>query len=174
MQGDLNVLLPYRNQALCSALTLARPYESDPLMKALSGLTPLTGGLAAAIVRGEAAKEAWVADGSVVSDQALADAWQVQPAFIGQAAQRGELCELLIGGQAYYPAVFMHLDPLVVAKVSLQLNALGASEQFIFWQRKHGALGGRTAPEALTDEPQQLAPVMKLAQQLTAHSGRSC
>jgi hypothetical protein len=133
-------------------------------MKALPRHAPLTGGLAGAIARGETAKEAWVADGSVVSDQALADAWQVQPAAIGQA-QRGALCELHIGGQKYYPAVFMHLDQAVVAKVSLQLNSLGASEQFIFWQRKHGALGGRTVLEALTGEPPQFATVMNLAQQ---------
>ena len=166
MRVELNALLAYRDQAPCSALTHARTYEPDPLMKALPGLAPLTGGLAGAIARGEAAREAWVADGSVVSDQALADAWQVQPASIGQAAQRCELCELYIGGQKYYPAVFMHLDPAVVAKVSLQLNALGASEQFIFWHRKHGALGGRTVLEALTGEPPQLATVMKLARQM--------
>lgn len=128
------------------------------------------GGLVAALTRGEAAKDNWVIDGEVVTPQALAEAWQISSAALASATERSEVCAVVIRGQAYHPVEFLRLARDDVVAICKQLNVMDASEQLIFWKRKHGALGCKTASEMLSGEPQQKARVAELAHQLVAQA----
>lgn len=80
---------------------------------------------------------------------------------------RGELFELEVGGQRWVPSVFLELSLDVVAQVNRALAEAGtdAAGAFVFWQRKHGALGGRAISELLVHEGPlaQLPPILNLA-----------
>lgn len=103
-------------------------------------------GLEGAKARGAAAKEAWVRDGLLVSREVAAQRWGVSLEEIAAMFERGELFELEADGKMWVPAVFLELPRDVVAEVNRALAGAGAdpSASFVFWQRKHGALRGRT------------------------------
>lgn len=108
-------------------------------------------GLAAANLRGEAAKVEWVRSGEVVSAKELAEAWGLTPQALGPAAKRGEVFAVTVKNQRYYPREFLHLERDEVGTVCKRLEGMDPSEQLIFWKRKHGALGGKTVYEALSN-----------------------
>lgn len=115
--------------------------EAGPRAKQL---VPTTGGLASAQACGEAAKVDWVRSGEVVTAKTLSDAWGLTPQALGFAARRGELFAVRVRNQRYYPSEFLKLDQNDVGTVCKELVGMDASEQLIFWKRKHGALGGKT------------------------------
>jgi hypothetical protein len=120
-------------------------------------------GLQEATARGEAAKLEWIRSGLVVPAAQLAQAWGLTPQALGPAAERGELVSIKIKGKRYYPTPFTELDRESVLTITRLLSPLPASEQFIFWMRPHGALGGQTAAQCLAANPAQLARVCQLA-----------
>lgn len=138
---------------------------------AAAASAPARAGLAAAVVRGEAARVEWVRSKEVVPAKELADAWGLTPQALGPAAKRGEVFAVTVKNQRYYPREFTQLDRDDVGAVCKQLEGMDSSEQLVFWKRKHGALSGKTVYEALSSgrrgQP-QLAKVVQLAQSYAA------
>lgn len=134
-------------------------------------MAPASSGLASAQSRGEAAKADWVRSGEVVSAKTLSEAWGLTPQALGPAAKRGEVFAVVVSNQRYYPIEFLKLDRNDVGTVCKQLVGMDASEQLIFWKRKHGALGGKTVFEVARSRRNgpQILKVVALAQALTAH-----
>lgn len=106
-------------------------------------------GLAAALLRGEAARVQWVRDGLVVRAQQLAQAWQIPWQALPPAVARGEIFSATIGSHNCYPQGFLSLDRQTVTSICLALSGLSPSEKFIFWTRRHGSLAGRCVHEAV-------------------------
>lgn len=109
----------------------------------------VTGGLAGAAARGEAARVQWVKDGLVVPGEQLAQAWGLTRQALAPASERGEVFSVKVGNRLYYPQSFLVLDRETVATVCRALGGLGASEKLVFWLRDHGALAGNSAVAAL-------------------------
>lgn len=80
---------------------------------------------------------------------AFGTSWSRTRQALEQACDRGELFSLKIGNKRWYPASFMDLAVEDVKAVCLLLRRVDPVSQFIFWERKHGALAGQTLPEAL-------------------------
>jgi hypothetical protein len=114
------------------------------------------------VERGEALRAAWVKDGLLVSSATLSRHWHRTRQALDQACTRGELFFVKVGKNKYYPAAFVELDADAVKQVNLALKGDDGTAKFIFWSRKHGALGNRTVLEALGEG--RLARVVELAQ----------
>ena len=97
----------------------------------------------------EAAKAAWVKEGRLIGSNELGAAWGRTRQSLERARDRGELFNVKIANRRWYPAVFDKLDAEQVKAVCQVLSTLDPVDQFIFWERKHGSLGGRTLPEVL-------------------------
>jgi hypothetical protein len=123
---------------------------------------PVSGGLAGATARGEAARVQWVKDGLVVPGEQLAQAWGLTRQALAAAANRGEVFAVKIGNRLYYPQAFLALYRETVAAVCRALGDLDASEKLMFWLREHGALGGKGVAAAL-DSGVAVAKVERLA-----------
>lgn len=108
-------------------------------------------GLAGAIARGRAAREAWVRDGVLVSREQFAERWGVSVEELTQMVAKGELFELEVLGQMWLPAVLLEAPREAVAEVNRALaeESVDAATAFVFWHRSHPALGGRTVTQAL-------------------------
>ncbi len=117
-----------------------------------------TGGLAAAVRRGEAARVQWVTDGLVMAGEDLAAVWGLTRQALVAAAQRNTLVAVKINNRLYYPRAFEGLNRDDIAVVCRALGAISASEKMMFWLRNHGSLAGKSAPEALNAG----VPVQKL------------
>lgn len=110
-------------------------------------------GLAGAIARGRAAREAWVRDGVLVSREQFAERWGISVEELAQMVAKGELFELEVNGQMWLPVVFLEVPREAVAEVNRALAETGmqAEVAFVFWHRTHGALGGRTIAASLNE-----------------------
>jgi len=122
-------------------------------------------GLEGAIARGLAAKEAWVRDGLLVSREVLAQRWGVAVEEVAGMVARGELFELEVDLKPWVPAVFLGMPREAVVKVNLALAEAGvdSATAFVFWHRKHGALGGQTLLD-VTRSQEGLGKVLRLAE----------
>lgn len=97
----------------------------------------------------EAAKRGWIDDGRLVGSAQLSAAWGRTRQALDQAVERGELFCLRVGNRRFYLAVFKELAPEAVGAVSKALRGVDPVSQFLFWQRPHGALQGRTISEVV-------------------------
>ena len=97
----------------------------------------------------ERVKAGWIQGGLLVGSVAFGLSWSRTRQALEQACDRGELFSLKIGNKRWYPASFMDLAVDDVKAVCLLLRRVDPVSQFIFWERKHGALAGQTLPEAL-------------------------
>lgn len=140
----------------------------------MSRKTPGTkeSGLRAAITRGATAKAQWVESGEVVPASALAARWQVTASSIGASARRGGLTSVVISRRRYFPSAFLELEPESAGAVSRALSPLPPQTALVFWKRPHGALGGKTAAEALRIEA-GLDRVLGLAQSWSGEAAAS-
>ena len=123
----------------------------------------LTASASAAVTSGEAARLEWVTSGEVVPAKKLAGAWGLTPQALGPAAKRGQLFAVVIKGLRYYPKEFLKLERDDVAAVCKQLEPLEPSQKLFFWKQQHGALGGRTAAEVLSDR-EDGRPLLRVVQ----------
>lgn len=144
------------------------PADSDEVHRVGEAEQAAAGGLVGAQARGELAKDAWVRDAEVVSADILSQAWGTTPMALAQAAARGELCEVLVRGQWYYPAEFLQIASGEVATINSQIRTMDSSAQFVFWKRKHGGLGGKTVLEALSSDRSPIANVIAVAKAVVA------
>lgn len=113
-------------------------------------------GLAGAIARGKKAREGWVRDGLLVSREQFAERWDCSAEELAQMVAKGGLFELEVQGQMWLPAVFLEVSRETVVEVNRALTEAGmdAAAAFMFWHRRHGALGGKAVAEALRYEGQ--------------------
>lgn len=145
-------------------LTVQRTAEKETLASA-------TGGLAAAVARGEAAKVEWVNSGEVVPAKKLASQWGLTPQALGPATKRGEIFAIVVKRERFYPGEFLTLDRDAISVVSKALGSLSPAEKLIFWKRRHGDLGGKTVPEVLTAGQLERAAQLAQAWAAEAHAG---
>lgn len=94
-------------------------------------------------------KAGWIRDRLLVGSTELEAAWMKTDEGLRGMCDRGELFSLEIESSCWYPAAFKTLDAGDVASVCRCLQGLDSASMFIFWHRKHGALGGQTLHEAL-------------------------
>jgi hypothetical protein len=157
----------YRHHALADAMALRSAHEPAETIAAEFG------GLAGAISRGEQAKREWVRNGEVVPIEGLVQAWGLTVDAIDQAERDGELFSVSIGGHRYVPSEFMRLSRADVSAVCRELHPwLTAVEELFFFRKKHGALGGKTAFEAIESDKDgsQVIALVNLARAATAQN----
>ena len=131
------------------------------------------GGYAAAVTRGAAVREQWFTSGELVPARALADRWGLTVRELGATVKRGELLALVRGRRRYHPSEFLALERAAVVDICRALSSLPAETQFIFWKRRHGALGGGTVTDFLGGTgsgDQQVRRVVGLAQAWAAEA----
>ena len=97
----------------------------------------------------ECVKASWIQDGLLVGSVAFGLSWSRTRRALEQACGRGELFSLKIGNKRWYPASPMDVSVEDVKVVCVLLRGVDPVSQFIFWERKHGALAGQTLPQAL-------------------------
>lgn len=130
-------------------------------------------GLEGAKARSREVKKDWVRDGRLVSRKALAQRWGLAVGEIADMVGRGELFELKVSGQMWVPAVFLEVPREAVVEVNRALVEAGvdAATAFVFWHRKHGALGGTTVLD-VTRSHESLDEVRKSLASLAVSWGR--
>lgn len=121
--------------------------------------------------QGEAARVEWTKNGSLLSSTSLAQAWGISRQGLAEAVARHELFLLKISGRLWAPAVFEELSRDAVKAVCSTMPAADPESQFFFWARPHGALGQKTAAQAI--QAGQLARVVEIAQGLAEENGWS-
>lgn len=126
-------------------------------------LTPPRGGLAAAEVRGAAARAEWIREGLVVPGPRLAQAWGISPQALSMATASGEVVSIGIDGTVYFPRALLIMDRLTASTICRPLRNLQDTERLMFWLRDHGTLGGRNVAAAL-DTRTPTAKVAALAE----------
>jgi hypothetical protein len=156
---------PAASQVLCAPVHDAKGKDHAANKEPDAQRLPAQGGLMGATARGDAARVEWVRSGEIVPAKALADSWGLTPQALGHAGKRGELFAISLRNRRYYPSEFLKLDRNEVATVCKQFRGFDPSEQFVFWKRKHGSLGGKTVFDILSKKhsSQQLVKVVQLA-----------
>ena len=107
------------------------------------------GGLAAAEVRGAAARVRWIEEGLVVPGPQLERAWGISQEMLTTATASGEAVSIAIDGSVYFPKALLSLDRSTAGAICCALRHLRDTEKLMFWLRDHGALGGRSVASAL-------------------------
>jgi len=123
-------------------------------------------GLDAAIERGIKARE-WIRDGVLLSTAEFASARGVAPDMLAALQARGELFSLVVDDQVCWPAELLRVRTEVASLLCRALENSTESEKFVFLMRKHGALGARTAAEAVAAG--HIAEVLRLAKGWSLH-----
>lgn len=111
--------------------------------------SPARGGLAAAEVRGAAARARWIGEGLVVPGPQLAQAWRIPQETLATATASGEVVSIDIEGDLYFPKALLSMSRFTAGTICLALRHLQDTEKLMFWLRDHGALGGRSIAAAL-------------------------
>ena len=121
------------------------------------------GGLAAAEVRGAAARARWIREGLVVPGPQLAQAWGIPQETLAMATASGEVVSIDIDGSLYFPKSLLSMDRLTASAICQALGTLQGTETLMFWLRDHGALGGRSVAAAM-EAGTPTARVIRLAE----------
>ena len=151
------------------ARTLRRRDASSTKLARASGASAAT--YSDLRAQGEAARVEWTKNGSLVSSTGLAQAWGISRQGLVEAVARHELFLLKISGRLWAPAVFEELSRDAVKAVCSTMSAADPESQFFFWARPHGALGRKTAAQAI--QAGRLARVVEVAQGLAEENGWS-
>ncbi len=99
--------------------------------------------------RGTATLANWTQDGRLIALAQLAQAWGLGMPAMEAAVKRGDLFEVWVDNEPYFPAA---LIPLGIEQASRLCRALGiqtASGKLIFLLRPHVGLGGKTVVQSL-------------------------
>lgn len=103
----------------------------------------------------------WTRDGTLVDGRRLCDAWELTRQGLDKARERGEIFSVRVKGLHYYPAEAAHFARDDLARINRELGNIDPASKLVFLKRKHGALGGGTAAEAV--EKGRLTDVLRLA-----------
>jgi len=119
------------------------------------------GGLRGALERGRAAREAWIREEVVLPSAEFATRYGVAVAALPALESSGELFSVEVGGEPYWPAELLKLEPTVAAEICRALGDDSDSAKLMFLMRNHGALAGRSVAHAVRHG--RLADVLRLA-----------
>jgi hypothetical protein len=111
--------------------------------------------------RGEALLVAWTQDGTLVDGGQIEKAWGVKRQTVDAARERGEIFSIWVKNKHWYPREALHLKRSELAEINCALDDIDPSSKLLFLLRQHGALGGRTAADAVAAG--QLSDVLRLA-----------
>jgi hypothetical protein len=114
-----------------------------------------------ALARGEVRLVQWTRDGTLVDGRQLCDAWGLTRQGLDKARERGEIFSVRVKGLHYYPAEAAHFARDDLARINRELGDIDPARKLVFLKRKHGALAGGTAAEAV--EKGRLMDVLRLA-----------
>lgn len=103
----------------------------------------------AALERGASKLTRWTQDGTLVTPQQLAKAWDQDLETLRTAVQRGDLFEVWVNEAPYFASALIALGVEAAAKVCQALDGNEASAKLLFLRRAHGSLGGKTVGQAL-------------------------
>ena len=126
-------------------------------------------GWQALVKQGEGARVVWTEDGLLVPTATLSKKWKRTRQALDQATQRDELFNLKVRNRLWYPSAFLDLAAEDVGQVCLALKGADPSSKFVFWMRRHGALGGKTISEAIREG--KLARAVALARAYAQEHG---
>ena len=98
----------------------------------------------------------------VLSSAEFAERYGVSVDALPALEARGDLFSVKVGGETYWPSELLKLEPQVAAELCRALGDEPGSAKLTFLMRSHGALAGRSVPEAVTRG--LLADVLRLAQ----------
>lgn len=102
-------------------------------------------------VRGEARLVNWTQDGTLVEGGKVEAAWGVKRQTVDAARERGEIFSVWVKGQHWYPSEALKLERGALAAINRALGDVDPSSKLLFFVRRHGALGGHTVADAVTD-----------------------
>lgn len=114
----------------------------------------------AALQRGEALVASMVRQGSLIKGETLADAWGITRQALDKARERGELFSVRMGRQHYYPVAALCFLRRDFESINRSFHPdIAAGTKLIFFNRKHGSLGGKTVAESAD----RLTDILRLA-----------
>lgn len=114
-----------------------------------------------ALARGEARLVGWTNDGTLVTGSVIENAWGLKRQAVDAARQRGEIFSVWVKGQHWYPQEALKFKRGDLAEINRSLGDSDPSSKLLFLLRKHGALGGKTAADAV--QGGQFDDVLRLA-----------
>lgn len=114
-----------------------------------------------ALARGEMRLVKWTKDGTLVDSRWLCNEWGLTRQGLDKARDRGEIFSVRVKGLHYYPAEAAHFARDDLARINHALGNIDAASKLVFLKRKHGALAGGTAAEAV--EKGRLMDVLRMA-----------
>ena len=114
-----------------------------------------------AFKRGEALLRKWTQDGTLIDPESVVDAWAISKEQLHSAIKRGDLFVVPVDGKQYFPHEFARFSLADLSRINQALGDADPSRKHIFLMRKHGALNGLTAAEAV--EQGQLDDVIRIA-----------
>lgn len=114
----------------------------------------------AALQRGEALIASMVRQGSLINGETLASAWGITRQALDKARERGELFSVRMGRQHYYPVAALSFLRRDFESINRSFHPdIAAGTKLIFFNRKHGSLGGKTVAESAD----RLTDILRLA-----------
>ncbi|GGY94345.1 hypothetical protein ACFFTM_11845 [Pseudoduganella plicata] len=117
-------------------------------------------GTGAALQRGEALIASMVRQGSLINGETLASAWGITRQALDKARERGELFSVRMGRQHYYPVAALSFLRRDFESINRSFHPdIAAGTKLIFFNRKHGSLGGKTVAESAD----RLTDILRLA-----------
>jgi len=120
---------------------------------------PLTSA-GAARQRGEALIASMVRQGSLINGETLSSAWGITRQALDKARERGELFSVRMGRQHYYPVAALSFLRRDFESINRSFHPdIAAGTKLIFFNRKHGSLGGKTVAESAD----RLTDILRLA-----------
>lgn len=111
--------------------------------------------------RGEERLVSWTKDGTLVDGSKIENAWNLKRQSIDHARKQGKLFSVWVGGQHWYPSEILNFTRKDFASLNEALGDIERTSKLLFLMRKHGALGGLTAADAVSVG--KLPQVLRLA-----------
>lgn len=110
--------------------------------------------------RGEALIASLVREGSLIDGETLASAWGITRQALDKARERGEIFSVRMGRQHVYPVAALSFLRRDFESINRSFHPdIAAGTKLIFFNRKHGSLGGRTVAESAD----RLTDILRLA-----------
>lgn len=123
-------------------------------------LPPPMSSRAVAQQRGEALIASLVREGSLIDGETLASAWGITRQALDKARERGEIFSVRMGRQHFYPVAALSFLRRDFESINRSFHPdIAAGTKLIFFNRKHGSLGGRTVAESAD----RLTDILRLA-----------
>ena len=117
--------------------------------------------LDASRVGGQAQMLAWVDDRTLIPSKEFGARRGVERQALAGAVKRNALFGFKVNNLVYYPAVLADMPAADSSALCLALGTMSPGEKLLFLLRKHGALDGLTASQAVHES--KLARVLELA-----------